>query len=132
MCVHDISGSCDRSTVIFTLGDTLRPLLWARGWHMQITRGDLSASNLNASLADVAVAYKAMVSVRNFLSAVLLGDAFFASAVPVPQYDISAALDEPFVETDRLPEVSRIWRDETEKRDDWGDASELDPYYPSP
>jgi hypothetical protein len=83
-------------------------------------------------LDDIAAAYKALVGVRNFLSAVLLGGAFFASAVPVPQYDISAALDEPFVGTDQLAEVSRIWREESQKRDDWGGASELDAYYPVP
>jgi hypothetical protein len=91
---------------------------------------DLGAPHLDASLADVAAAYKTLVGVRNFLSAVLLGNAFFASAVPVPQYDVSAALDEPFVGTERLPEVRKIWVEESEKRDSWGGAAELETYYP--
>jgi hypothetical protein len=73
---------------------------------------DLSAPHLNASLDDdVAAAYKALVGMRNFPSAVLLGDALFASAVPVPQYDISAALDEPSDRSiGRDQPLRRFWR----------------------
>jgi hypothetical protein len=92
---------------------------------------DLSAPHLNASLTDVADAYKVLVGVRNFLSAILLGGPFFANAVAVLQYDISAALDEPFVGTNRLPEVGKIWYDESEKRNQWTKAAELDGYYPN-
>ena len=91
---------------------------------------DLSAPHLNASLVDVAAAYQELVGVRNFLSATLLGGPSFASAVAVPQYDISAALDEPFVGTDRLAEVGQIWHEESEKRNQWSEAAELHGYYP--
>jgi hypothetical protein len=71
-------------------------------------------------------ALKTLAQARNFLSAILLNDSFFAAAVPVPQYDISAALDERLVSTEKLPEVHRLWREESAKRNAWAAASALD------
>lgn len=56
---------------------------------------------------DVEDALKIIVRVTNFLSASVFYDVAFGSVVPTPQYDVLAALDHPWIETENLPTLHR-------------------------
>jgi hypothetical protein len=91
---------------------------------------DVDDPKLRASPADVEQALKAISQVRNFLSAVVLNQSFYAVAVPVPQYDIAEYLDVPFIAEDRLPNARKLWNANSEARNDWASAPEMDSFYP--
>lgn len=70
---------------------------------------------------DIDTALEIIVGVTNFLSANLFYDAAFGSVVPTPQFDVLAALDEPFVTAANLPLLHRYWDELSAAMGKWAD-----------
>lgn len=68
---------------------------------------------------DVADALRTIVYVVNFISSQIFYDAAFGSVVPVPQYDVFAGLDQPWITPLNMPKLSLYWQDLSREIDDW-------------
>lgn len=72
-----------------------------------------------ATYNEVDTALEHLVRVMNFISSHLFYDVSFGSIVPVPQYDVLEALDQPWSMTDTLPELHQQWSKICETIDGW-------------
>lgn len=60
-----------------------------------------------------------IVRVANFLSTNFFNDAAFGSIVPVPQFNVLEALDQPWVKAENLPALYEHWQKVSETMDQW-------------
>lgn len=65
-----------------------------------------------------------VIRVASFLSARFFNDAAIGSVVPVPQFDVLKALDQPWVTADNLPALHQYWNDLSNTMDKWADGEE--------
>ena len=65
-----------------------------------------------------------IIRVASFLSARFFNDAAIGSVVPVPQFDILKALDDPWVIADNLPALHQYWHDLSNTMDKWTDGED--------
>ena len=78
----------------------------------------------------VDAALQNVVRVANFLSTHFFNDAAFGSIVPVPQFNVLEALDQPWVSEEHLPALHQHWRDVSKAMAEWAyntDAGFLPP-----
>ncbi len=74
---------------------------------------------------DISNALKQVVNVANFLSTSFFYDTAFGSVVPVPQFDVLEALDQPWITSDNMPALRRYWSELSDSMDSWtANASE--------
>jgi len=71
------------------------------------------------TLDDIDEALETLFRVTNFLSSSIFQDAHFVRVVPVPQYNVLAGLDEPWISKAMLPELRRQWDETCRAMDDW-------------
>jgi len=68
-------------------------------------------------------AMKNIVQIASFLSAQFFHDAALGSVVPVPQFDILEALDQPWVQTEHLSELHEYWHSQSQTMEGWADSA---------
>lgn len=76
-----------------------------------------------ATYNDIDQALQQVVRVANFLSTSFFCDAAFGSVVPVPQFDVLAALDEPWSTTENIPVLHRYWDELSRSMDAWANGA---------
>lgn len=72
-----------------------------------------------ATYGEVDTALEQIVRVMNFISSNLFYHVSFGSIVPVPQYDVLEALDQPWIMPENLPAVHEEWYTICERIDEW-------------
>ena len=60
-----------------------------------------------------------IIRAASFLSARFFNDAAIGSVVPIPQFDVLKALDQPWVSTENLPALHRHWDELSDTMDKW-------------
>lgn len=75
-----------------------------------------------ATYGELDEALKHVVKAANFLSSYLFFDATFGSIVPVPQFDVLHALDEPWVRTENLSVLHDCWCNISAAMDGWANS----------
>lgn len=63
-----------------------------------------------------------IIQVASFLSSHFFYDAAFGSVVPVPQFDVLEALDQPWVTAENLPALHKHWDELSDMMEKWTDT----------
>jgi hypothetical protein len=77
-------------------------------------------------------ALKHVVGAASFLSSHFFYDTAFGSVVPVPQFNVLEALDQPWVTTGNLPALHEHWHQISNAMGDWANAGDSDILPPRP
>lgn len=89
----------------------------------QVAHAERLAANSNAvppvTYNTVQTALEKIVRVANFLSANFFNDTTYGSIVPVPQFNVLEALDQPWVTTGNLPALHEHWHEVSKAMSQW-------------
>ncbi len=83
------------------------------------SRADMDLGPIGTTLGELEHAQKVVVQIAQLISSRPLYASSHAGIVPVPQFDIFAALDRPFVPTLAINDLHRFWNTHMEDRARW-------------
>ncbi|MGO1080144.1 hypothetical protein [Inquilinus sp. CA228] len=86
------------------------------------SRAQAAGLRAGMKLDEYAKAHYLLFSVYHGLSVVLLGQ-WRGAAVPIPQYDQFAHLEDPFIAAKRLPDLQAFWEAHNDEREGWIDKA---------
>jgi len=69
-------------------------------------------------------ALKRIIQVASFLSGQFFHDAALGSVVPTPQFDVLEGLDQPWVQSEHLPQLHEHWHELSQTMEGWADRAE--------